>query len=251
MLNAIVVEDDPMVAQINREYLGKVPGLKVLEVLGSGREALDYLQSHQVDLVILDVYMPEMNGIELLRRMRLENLKADVIMVTAVNEPEQVEELLRLGVVDYLVKPFTEARFMEALSKYSVHRSTLNSGEELDQAQIDRLVSGINGSKSLPKGLHQPTWDMILSFLAETPGTFLSVEEMALLTRRSKVTIRRYLTDMAERKLVDTVIDYLTGGRPSIKYRLRSMKPLKLEETAPAEPAGRTGPNGGRPAETA
>ncbi|MDR1083487.1 MAG: response regulator [Deltaproteobacteria bacterium] len=225
MIKVIVVEDDPMVAHINRDYLQKVPDLEVVKLLANGQEALDYLLKNEVDLAVLDVYMPEMGGIELLRRMRQEDLKADVIMVTAANETKQVEELLRLGVVDYLVKPFTEVRFMEAMVKYMAKKKTLDSVEELDQEKIDLLI-GIPTdilSQELPKGLQETTWNLILEYLAKVKGQYLGCDELAASVELSKVTVRRYLKHMTASKLVDSRIDYETGGRPSMKYRLRSL----------------------------
>ncbi|MDR1608513.1 MAG: response regulator [Deltaproteobacteria bacterium] len=224
MINAIVVEDDPMVAHINQEYLLKVPNLKVKAMFANGREALAYLLENEVELVILDLYMPELSGVELLRQMRLRGLGADVIMVTAANETKQVEELLRLGVVDYLVKPFTEARFMEAMVKYLAKKRALKAGDELDQERIDRLLAGTSESPPMefPKGLQETTWKLILDCLAQVRGKYLGCDDLAADVNLSKVTIRRYLKHMAASKLVDSRVDYETGGRPSIKYRLKN-----------------------------
>jgi response regulator of citrate/malate metabolism len=223
MIKVIVVEDDPMVAHINQEYLQRIPNLKVMSLLTNGQEALTYLLNNEVDLVILDVYMPEMNGIDLLGRMRQHALKADVIMVTAANETKQVEELLRLGVVDYLVKPFTEARFMEAMVKYLTKKKTLNSADALDQEQIDSLLGSTAETtpEELPKGLQETTWNLILDSLAQVKGGFVGCDDLASTVELSKVTIRRYLKHMTVSKLVESRIDYETGGRPSMKYRLK------------------------------
>jgi response regulator of citrate/malate metabolism len=222
MINVIVVEDDPMVAHINRECLAKFPDVSVAAWLASGREALRWLKANEVDLMILEAKLPDLNGLELLRLARRNGYKVDAIMVTAARDAELVEELLRLGVVDYLVKPFVESRFKEAMLKYLAKKETLKSGGDLDQARIDRLLSGVPAKASfeLPKGLQSNTWNLIRDRLAQGRGQFLDCEDVAERVELSKVTIRRYLKHMAESRLVECRVDYETGGRPSVRYRL-------------------------------
>ncbi|MDR1870692.1 MAG: response regulator [Deltaproteobacteria bacterium] len=225
MISAVVVEDDPMVAHLNRQYLEKVSEVKVAATFANGREAYRWLKEHTADLVVLDIYMPELSGLELLRLARREGLTFDAIMVTAANEAKQIEEVLRLGVVDYLVKPFTERRFMEAMVKYLAKMETLHSGQALDQERIDRLIGQVKETTppEMPKGLQVITWNLILDSLANERGQFLDCEAVAAKVELSKVTIRRYLKHMASQKLVDSRVDYETGGRPSVRYRLRSV----------------------------
>ncbi|MDR2140869.1 MAG: response regulator [Deltaproteobacteria bacterium] len=229
MIKVIVVEDDPMVSHINQLYLRRLPDIKVTAALASGQEALAYLLENEVDLVILDVYIPDISGIELLRRTRLDGLRVDVIVVTAANEARQVEEVLRLGVVDYLVKPFTETRFMEAMVKYLAKKETLKAGDELKQWQIDRLLGSgsLAPQVELPKGLQLTTWNLILGSLAKAKGRLMSCEEVAVEVGLSKVTIRRYLRQMVAIDLVDSHVDYETGGRPRLRYRSRETRELK------------------------
>jgi response regulator of citrate/malate metabolism len=227
-IKAVIVEDDPMVAEINSRYLKKVPGLNLVGVFSNGQKALTHLLESPADLVILDVYMPELSGLELLRAMRREGLKSEVIMVTAANDAKLVDELLKLGVADYLVKPFTESRFIEALEKCQARIKTVYSGDELSQQAIDRLMGGRmeDEPKSVvppdtPKGLQPATLETVQRALAGQKKAFRGCEELAAEVGLSKVTVRRYLNHLAEKGLVESVIDYDTGGRPSVKYRLR------------------------------
>jgi response regulator of citrate/malate metabolism len=232
-LKVIIVEDDPMVAQINNRYLEKVPGMALAGVFANGKLAIEYLEKNKVDLAVLDVYMPELNGLELLRLMRRQGLQTEVIMVTAANDSKQVDEFLKLGVVDYLVKPFSEDRFIEALKKCRERIRMAGSGDELTQQAIDSLL-GTRGGKEAsgpgkfrkeqidtPKGLQPSTLELILSALEDGQGGYRGCEELASNVGLSKVTVRRYLNHLAERGQVESSVDYDTGGRPSVKYKLK------------------------------
>ena len=104
-----------MIASINQTFLSRDPRFSLAAVFHSGQEALEWLRKRPVELLILDVYMPRMSGLELLRELRAEEITLDVIMVTAANDSKTVDALLKLGVADYLVKPFTARRFQQAL----------------------------------------------------------------------------------------------------------------------------------------
>jgi response regulator of citrate/malate metabolism len=232
-LKVIIVEDDPMVAQINKRYLQKVPGLTLVGVFANGKLAIDFLQTNPVDLVVLDVYMPELNGLELLRLMRTQGMQSEVIMVTAANDAKQVDELLKLGVVDYLVKPFTEERFIEALEKSQARIRMAGSGDELNQQAIDRMLGAKvkpqptpkaapgKDNTETPKGLQPSTLELILKTMRENQTSFRGCEELASGIGLSKVTVRRYLNHLVEKGQVESSVDYDTGGRPSVKYRLK------------------------------
>lgn len=123
MYEVVIVEDDPMVAMINKQYVTENKHFHVASVCRDGDAALAYLTANNVQLVILDVYMPKTTGIEVLRRIREKNLPLAVIMVTAANDSAAIEEAVRLGVVDYLIKPFSSARFQQALENSSADRT--------------------------------------------------------------------------------------------------------------------------------
>lgn len=226
MIRTVIIEDDPMVAQINRRYLDKFAMIKVVAVLSRGKEALQYLRTHKADLAILDVYMPEITGIELLRHIRSENIPMDVIMVTAANDVRQVEELLRFGIVDYLVKPFEYERFRGAIEKYLLRKGLLDSNRTLNQNNIDQVVKmdrhSHHAGQGLEKGLQEKTLQTILSALSGDPTRYFSCEDISEHIGLSKVTVRRYLNHLAQDDQVSCIVDYETGGRPSMKYRYQT-----------------------------
>ena len=158
----MIVEDDPMVAAINKKYTETVPGFRVAGMFRNGAEGLEYLRSHHVDLVILDYYMPEMNGDVFMDRIREEGIQVSVIMVTSANSADTVRSLLLKGVRDYLVKPFELERFQAALERFRSNKELLTgAGSSMDQNALDRLFAGNAGSTvernkslELPKGLN-------------------------------------------------------------------------------------------------
>lgn len=226
MIHAAIVEDDPMVAQINRQYLQQFDDFKIDGVFGNGRDAWEYVRKNQPDLVILDVYMPIISGIELLSRLRGGNVKSAVIVVTAATEMSVVEEALRMGIVDYLVKPFSFQRFQEAIQKYLSKVNLLKSSTTADQTVVDRLLNNKPASfdpdhSELRKGLSQSTLTSLYGCLKEQADEKQTCESISVRAGLSKVTVRRYLNYLIETGFVFSSIDYETGGRPRVLYQLK------------------------------
>ena len=218
----MIVEDDPMVAAIDRQYVETDRRFLVEAVLKNGGEGLDYLREHEVDLVILDYYTPSMNGLEFVDRMHASGCLPYIIMVTSASDTEIVRAMLARGVLDYLVKPFEFARFRQALDKFlQVKRLLGTESASLDQHSIDQLLQsreGDGGSAPLSKGLNLATLQLIRGFLAENRGATFTSEQIAEQVSLSRITIRRYVSHMVETGELVSSIDYHTGGRPSIRY---------------------------------
>ena len=223
MYSVIIVEDDPMVASINRQYVELEPSFSVKQIFKSGQDALSWLGREEADLIILDYYMPLMTGKEFIDWLHSMGKAPSVIMVTSASDSAIVQELLSRGVLDYLVKPFERSRFRQALSRFAQTRSCLDGSPELNQAEIDRLLSHMQPSSSsfqteLAKGLSETTLNLIRNFLQNRPGEFFSSEQIAEQVCLSRITIRRYVNYMLEMGEIISSVDYQTGGRPSIKY---------------------------------
>ncbi|CCY81664.1 UNVERIFIED_ORG: response regulator [Lacrimispora saccharolytica] len=222
MYSVIIVEDDPMVASINRQYVELEPSFSVKQIFKSGQDALSWLSREEVDLIILDYYMPLMTGQEFIDRLHSMGKAPSVIMVTSAGDSAIVQELLSRGVLDYLVKPFERSRFRQALSRFAQTRSCLDGSPELNQAEIDRLLSHAQPPSSfqpeLAKGLSETTLNLIRNFLQNRPGESFSSEQIAEQVCLSRITIRRYMNYMLETGEIISSVDYQTGGRPSIKY---------------------------------
>ena len=116
--SVLIVEDDPMVSMINEQYVLKSSDFQVAGTCRNGQEAIEFLKKQSVDLILLDVYMPIMNGIETLKKIRELKVSSDVIMITAANDTATIEDTMHLGVIDYLIKPFAYERFNVSLQKF-------------------------------------------------------------------------------------------------------------------------------------
>ena len=163
MYKVLIVEDDPMVAMINEQYIKRNKNFEIVGKCNDGWGALDFLENNKVDLLILDVFMPKMDGFEMLRKIRNKQITVDVIMVTAANERESLEEALHLGIVDYLVKPFTFDRFQMALEKFIVQNNALKDIDTLNQKNIDHIIDNSRKKRDsiFPKGIQEKTWNLL------------------------------------------------------------------------------------------
>ena len=221
MYKVLIVEDDPMVAMINEQYIKRNKNFEIVGKCSDGSSALAFLENHEADLLILDVYMPKMNGFETLREIRNKQIPADAIMVTAAHDRESLEEALHLGIVDYLVKPFTFDRFQMALEKYIAQNTALNDLDTLSQKSIDRIIesSRKKGEELFPKGIQESTLQLIADCLKENRGLWFTGDELAEKVGLTGVTVRRYMNYLAESGKIIGEMDYETGGRPCMRYK--------------------------------
>lgn len=217
MYRVVIVEDDYMISALNRSYAEKDGRFEVVKAFSSGKAALKYLATQTADLLILDVYMPQMTGTELLRQLRAGGSTIDVIVVSAAQEADTLAELLGLGVIDYLVKPFGALRFAQALERFCQKRQALQGQEQIRQTDIDRLLNLSHGSP-FPKGLQEKTLEKIRAALHSHEEQ--SCETIAADAGLSVVTARRYLNFLLENYQAQSRIKYDTGGRPCVVYRL-------------------------------
>lgn len=222
MYKVLIVEDDPMVAMINEQYVGQNKKFGVIGKCKDGKSALEFLGKHTVDLIILDVFMPYADGFETLRQIRKKQISVDVIMVTAANDRESLEEALHLGIVDYLVKPFTFERFCIALDKFIAQTNALKELGTLSQKSIDFIIENARKKSEdmHPKGIQEKTLHLIMEHLKENKDTWLTGDVIAEKVGLTGVTVRRYMNYLAESGKVIGEMNYETGGRPCMLYKI-------------------------------
>ncbi|MCS7232762.1 MAG: response regulator [Synergistetes bacterium] len=219
MINVLIVEDDPMVAEINRKCVNMVDGFSVVGVARSAVEAKRFLEISAVDLIILDIYMPGESGITFLKELRRLGYKVDVIMVTADNQSADVEEALRYGVFDYLIKPFDLGRLKCALCSYLKKKSKIKESQSLSQSDLDVILAGREEQSFEKKGFDRRTIERILSAVRSL-GKPVSAEEVSKVLGISRVTVKKYLDYLEEEGLLISEICYRSAGRPITLYKV-------------------------------
>ncbi|MDA3643858.1 response regulator [Saccharopolyspora indica] len=221
MISVLVVEDDPLVGEAHETYVNRIDGFSVAGRVRTGQAALRFVERTPVDLVLLDLRLPDMDGLQVARALRTAGSSADVIAVTSARELKVVRAAVSSGVVQYLLKPFTFAAMREKLEHYARFRTSLGHDREVSgQAEIDRAFSTLRGvdRAALPKGMGDETLASVVSALRAAPegapaGT---VGEAAGVSR---VTARRYLEYLVHNGMAERRPHYGGVGRPEMTYR--------------------------------
>jgi len=257
-IRTLIIDDDVAVAGIHHGFLLARGGFDVIGTAHSGRQGLDLAAELLPDLVLLDIHLPDMSGLEVLRQLRNRpHQPTDVLVITASRELETVRAAMAGGVLHYLVKPFTSQALNERLDEYVALRDELAAGSSagpLDQDRIDRLVApsrravagagagqaaGVQPSEAdgggtgagsgsgpgsdgvrLPKGLSRPTLDAVIEALRASPED-VSAAGLALRLGLSRVSARRYLEYLVVNGFARLTPRYGAAGRPENRYLWR------------------------------
>lgn len=221
MTGVLVVDDDFKVASIHRSFVDRLAGFEVVGEAHSGRLALSLAAELRPDLILLDIYLPDMSGLDVLQQLQGRNI--DVITITAARDVDTLRTALRLGVVHYLVKPFTFQTFREKLTSYATWAEALDRTAIVGQTDVDRLVGVLRApptERELPKGLSASTLRAVRRVVeaADNPLTSVEVAERCGVSR---VTARRYLEHLVRLDLVNVRPVYGKSGRPVHEYTTR------------------------------
>jgi response regulator of citrate/malate metabolism len=226
MIGVLIVDDDFMVAKVHAGFVAALDGFEVLGTAATGTDALDAVRRLAPDLVLLDVYLPDMTGLDVLHRLRADGSPADVMMITAARDVDSVRTALRGGVLHYLVKPFDRRTFETRLRDYAVVHGELAELEEAAQADVDRVFAGARGSGpapvSTPKGIAPETLELVRTALGEAGPDGLSATECSERTGLARVSARRYLEQLVTQQEADVRQRYGTAGRPERRFTLRA-----------------------------
>ncbi|MEU9560061.1 response regulator [Streptomyces fumanus] len=225
-IDVLVVDDDFMVARVHRAYVQRVPPFRVVGVAGSAGQALAAAGELRPDLVLLDLYLPDLFGLDLIPRLRTAGHDCDVMVISAAREADAVRGAVRHGVVDYLLKPFDFADLRVRLERYAVQRGRLRDTVVRGQADVDRVLAraAVPAPPALPKGMSAETAELIEAALRGADGT-LSASECAALTGVSRVSARRYLEYFHTTGTAEVSLRYGVAGRPERRYRHRAADP--------------------------
>ncbi|MGE4579933.1 MAG: response regulator [Desulfuromonadales bacterium] len=223
-LRVLIVEDDPRISELHRRFVEKIPGFEVVAVANTLAEGEEMVEVLGPDLVLLDLFFPEGHGLDLLRRMRKGETQSDVILITAAREMASLQEALRGGIFDYIVKPVYFPRFQEALEKYRRYRLRLDSGGQLEQQEIDRLLHSSATKTSepeddmTPKGIDPLTLKKVRQVFDDPAVADLSADEVGQRIGASRSTARRYLEFLITEGYLKADLIYGVVGRPERRY---------------------------------
>lgn len=222
-IRVLIVEDDLRVAEINRRFVEKIEGFAVVGLSSDGEQAKEQIAILQPDLLLLDVYLPDMLGVQLVRHVRMHHPDLDIIMITAAKEVETLRAALRGGVFDYIVKPIIFERFRERMEAYRKQFIRLQQAQSLEQEDIDLLWArgreqGKAAALQLPKGIDSLTLEKVREVVRSANSSGVTAEKVGKVIGASRTTARRYLEFLAEMGQVHTDLRYGTVGRPERRY---------------------------------
>ncbi|NLU67068.1 response regulator [Streptomyces sp. HNM0574] len=224
-LQVLVVEDDPVAAAAHARYVTRVPGFAVAGVAHSRAEAARALERTPVDLILLDLYLPDGSGLTLLRGLRAAGHTTDVFAVTSARDLTVIREGVSLGVVQHVLKPFTFPALRDRLRQYADFRAASrgSGGEAVSQAEVDRALADLRAPRpvTLPKGLSAPTLESVTGALFDAGDSGLTASAAAELLGINRITARRYLEHLVDAGSAARAPQYGQVGRPEFCYRHR------------------------------
>lgn len=217
MIKVLIVDDDFMVAKVHAGFIQRMPGFAVVGVAHTGAQALVETQQLQPDLVLLDIHLPDINGLDLMQHLREAAPELDVLVISAAREVDTVRRALRGGIVHYLIKPFSQTDLQERLEHYRSAYQGLDSSKDVaEQSDVNRVFGLDRTERPLPKGCSAETMQLVERVL-HSAETDLSAAEAAVLLGTSRVSARRYLEHLNDEERVDVKLKYGVG-RPERRY---------------------------------
>lgn len=226
-VRVLVVDDDFMVARLHAGVVAKQPGFEVVGVANTGAQALALVDKERPDLLLLDVYLPDMTGLQVLERLRAVAGSPgapdpDVLVLSAARDAETLRRAQHGGAFHYLIKPFEVEALQAKLVEYSGYHAQVVSIDDAQQDDVERLFrpgGGRGGHKEPPKGISTETVELVVRALRQTAGE-VSAQECADATGLSRSSARRYLEHLVDTGRASVRHQYGSTGRPERRYRL-------------------------------
>lgn len=228
MTSVLIIEDDPMVSFIHQKYLEKITGFQPIYLAETIEMGLEQTRKNLPKLVLLDLHLKDGNGLSYLTSIRKERIDVEVILITAANELDSVKQSMHLGVLDYLIKPFSFERFAKSIQLYQEKQAQLSKTvSDLSQETIDSLFKQPRIQEPvkleelpLEKGLTQSTLHLLMEKIKQLPPQF-TVQELSEISQLSHVSVRKYLLFLENADILTSESVYLKVGRPYQLYRMK------------------------------
>jgi response regulator of citrate/malate metabolism len=219
-IRVLVVEDDSVAAEAHAAYIERTRGFTLAGVAQSFQDAVRLLGEHEIDLVLLDLHLPDGSGLDLLRQLRATAYPCDVIAVTSARDLEVVRRAVSQGIAAYVLKPFTYSMLEQKLRQYASFRAEVErDADAVSQEDVDSMLGMLHsaqGPSALPKGLSSETLDDVRRALTQAAG--MTATEVAELIGSSRVTARRYLEHLADDGVLERRTRFGGTGRPHVEY---------------------------------
>jgi response regulator of citrate/malate metabolism len=219
-IRVLVVEDDAVAAEAHAAYIERTRGFTLAGVAQSFQDAVRLLGEHEIDLVLLDLHLPDGSGLDLLRQLRATAYPCDVIAVTSARDLEVVRRAVSQGIAAYVLKPFTYSMLESKLRQYATFRAEVErDAGAVSQEDVDAMLGKLHSTQApsvLPKGLSNETLDDVRGALTQAEG--MTATEVAELIGSSRVTARRYLEHLADDGVLERRTRFGGTGRPHVEY---------------------------------
>jgi two-component system, CitB family, response regulator len=228
-IEVLIVEDDLRIAEIQKRFIEQINGFQTVGIAMNYQEAKSYIEIMEPDLLLLDVFFPDMNGIDLLKETKQRSKRMDVIMITATKEIDRVQEAVSIGVFDFMIKPVVFERFKQSLTRYQEYHLHLlklqKETTQVTQQQVDMLLRKESDGEMkernyLPKGIDPLTLEKVMEVLSREKNG-LTAEVVGNEMGVSRTTSRRYLEHLIAEGKIEADLSYGTIGRPERVYNMK------------------------------
>lgn len=220
-----IVEDDFRVAKIHADYVHAIKGFSVTENLRTGQETIDKLKTapHLPAVILTDLYIPDVEGSSLIAHIRHLYPSIKIIVISMTTEIKLIKEVINLGILDYLIKPFEQRRLQQAFNKYLQELYLFQKSTNVTQQDIDSLfyyesTAKLAAEDTFVKGIDLHTLQAVKSIFEESKTEELTASQLSELIGSSRSTARRYLEYLVSEQFLQTKLIYGSVGRPERKY---------------------------------
>lgn len=243
MIDVLIVEDDPMVAMLNKEFCERMEGLKVIGHAESTADAWSIIDQQEPDLILLDIYLPGQTGLEFAESLKKKGIFIPILFISAADDIESVQQAVYFGATDYLIKPFTFERFQASLKKIIKFDQALSKGkvtnqktldqyfcnEQIIQTEMDSNKLSNRSSIEFPKGISKITMKKVVKQILITKEWF-TTENIATEIGISRISTKKYIQYLVDLQILDEEMDYNTVGRPAIIYQINENSAVEIEQ---------------------
>ena len=221
-ITVMIVEDDLKIIDIHKMFINKIDGFEVVGVADDIEDASEMIEILKPDLILLDLFFPKGNGMDLAHNIRINKQSSDIILITAAQEMESLRDALRVGIFDFIIKPVIFSRFEESLLRYKAYKESVSKNIILEQEFVDKYfikdVRKTTYADDIPKGIDIVTLKKIKEIFLDVDVAGLSAIEVGKKVGSSRSTARRYLEYLVSIDYLYTDHDYGIVGRPVRKY---------------------------------